>query len=120
MKNLNVVASVAGSILVGLGVAMAVTNPSESAYNDYATAKLTEYLQENGCEKAPLGQRQCRAALNSFQPHIEELVSENSYRQNFLFLSVYRTEFSFPLLPSYNFETVGAFQSFYTYKAKTR
>lgn len=116
MKNLNVVASVAGAVLVGLGVAMVVTNPRPSAYNDYATERLTEYLKAEGCEKALLGQRQCVAALESAQPQIAELIRESTERQNFLLWSVYRTEFSLPLLPAYQFETVGAFQSFYTYE----
>ncbi|NJN91083.1 MAG: DUF4359 domain-containing protein [Leptolyngbyaceae cyanobacterium SL_5_14] len=124
MKGITIGASVVGLVLVGVGTAMALTNPEQSAYDDYATDELTRYLEENACSKAPsfLGntlQTQCVELLQDNQDEIKELISESTQRQNFLILSVYKTNLSVSsLLPAYEFETVGVFRDFYTYKAR--
>lgn len=126
MKSLKFGIPVIGIALAGLGVAMVVTNPGQSAYNDYATAQLTDYLKENACNKAPsvLGnflQAQCAALLDDNQDQIEQFIAESTRRQNYLILSVYQTDLAISeFLPAYHFETVGVFQRFYTYKAERR
>ncbi|NJO75396.1 MAG: DUF4359 domain-containing protein [Leptolyngbyaceae cyanobacterium RM1_406_9] len=126
MKGITIGASIVGLVLVGVGAVMALTNPEQSAYDDYATAELTQYLEENACSKAPsfLGnvlQTQCVELLQDNQDEIKELISESTQRQNFLILSVYKTNLSVSsLLPAYEFETIGVFRDFYTYKARQR
>jgi uncharacterized protein YceK len=124
MKGIKIGASIVGIALVGVGVVLALTNPGQAAYDDYATAQLTEYLKENTCSQAPsflgnLLQTQCAELLEDNQGEIKRLISESTERQNFLILSIYRTNLSVSsLLPVYEFETVGVFRDFYTYKAR--
>jgi hypothetical protein len=111
--------------LAGLGGAMAITNPSQKAYEEYAIKQLTSYLKQNVCTQAPetLGkvlQHQCYTIVDLGRPQIKELIALRTKRQNFLLFSIYRTELSVPSpLPSYHFETVGAFQKFYVYEAES-
>lgn len=116
MKGLKVVASIGTVVVVGLGVAMAIANPSPEAYKDYAAKQVTQYLNDVGCEKVPIAKNQCLSLVESAQPQIAEMINQNTERQNFLFFSIYKTEFALPLLPTYQFETVGALQNFYIYK----
>jgi hypothetical protein len=132
MKGLQVVTAVGGVALAGVGVAMAMTNPQPAIYEEYAVTQITEYVQENLCPKAPniFGQsfqNQCRSVIESNQSEIERIVSKGTQRQNFILFSIYQTDVSintvvpfFPanVLPAYHFESVGAFNNFYTYKAK--
>ncbi len=130
MKQLRVVLYAIGLVLTGLGATMVITNPSQPTYEKYATQRLVDYLQENICTPqlqlfgASL-QQDCKQLLAENQAEIQRLVAKGTKQQNFGVLSVYRTELSaatvFPLLPSnmvpaYRFETIGIFQSFYTYK----
>ncbi|MBW4576694.1 MAG: DUF4359 domain-containing protein [Aphanothece sp. CMT-3BRIN-NPC111] len=130
MKGLQVITVVGGIALVGLGVAMTLTNPGQDVYEEYAAQLLTEYLQENICPKAPaiLGnslQGQCRSLVDSSQSEIKQLISQGTQRQNFIVFSLYKTDLSINkvvpflpsnLLPSYHAETVGALENFYTYQ----
>jgi hypothetical protein len=128
MKNLKVGAYLTGMALLGLGVAMAVTNPDQDVYDDYAAQQLTQYLKENVCAKSNAAlQSPCDSLLKDNQAQIKKLISNHTERQNFLVLSVYKTDLSIGkllpsflggLLPSYHFETVGAFRSFHIYEAK--
>jgi hypothetical protein len=133
MKNLRVAAYLTGMVLVGLGVAMAVTNPGEAAYKDYATRRLTQQLQEKECVKLDASYRDLCKLLDREQGQtlIRRLVETNTERQNYLFLSVYKTNFSTSdILPSflsglfslpeisYQTETVGLFSQFLTYRAE--
>jgi hypothetical protein len=115
MKGLNVVASIGGVVVVGLGVVMAIANPSPEAYKEYAAKQVTDNLNAL-CEKALVGKNQCLSWVESAQPQIAEIISQNTDRQNLILFSIYKTEFSLPLLPTYQIETVGALQNFYIYK----
>ena len=103
---------------------MATTNPSQAAYEKYAVQRLTVYLKTDACTKIPkvveiFLQRNCPVLVDSNQPKIQQIVSESTQRQNFIFFSVYRTDLAIsPLIPYYHFETVGVFKNFYTYTAK--
>jgi hypothetical protein len=124
MKSLRIITYIGAAALAGLGVAMAVTNPSHPAYEQYALQRLREYLKKDVCTRAPKAfdgflQRNCTVMVDSSQPQIQQIVSESTQRQNFIFFSIYRTDLSIaPFIPSYHFETVGAFQNFYTYTAE--
>jgi hypothetical protein len=121
--------------IAGVGAAMAVTNPGQDAYEEYAVEQLSEQLNERVCSDAPVFlSNACESILEDNQNWIRELVASETERQNFIFLSLYTTELSsndvinqvlpptFSLsvenLPSYHFETVGVFRKFYTYRAE--
>ncbi len=134
MKGLPIIAVVGGVALVGVGVAMAVSNPTQAVYEDYATQQMISYGQENICPKAPtfLGnslQGQCSSLLNSHQPEIKQIISQSTQRQNYILFSLYQTDFSIStlvpflpanVLPSYHFQAVGVFGNFYVYQSQKR
>jgi hypothetical protein len=131
MKALTVAAVVTGVALIGLGGFMAVTNPTEPAYEEYAVEKLSGYAKENACEKVSFLADRCRSLIDSRESEIQQVIAENTNRQDFVLFSIYTTKLSTQaLLPAqlqgvapaltYEFETVGVMQSFYTYKAKRK
>lgn len=103
---------------------MAVTNPSQPVYEDYAVQRLTEYLKNDVCTQVPkafesLLQRNCTVLVDSSRPQMQQIISQSTQQQNFIFFSVYSTDLSLNrFIPAYHFETVGAFQNFYTYSAE--
>lgn len=120
-------AYVLGASLLGIGIATLITNPSPERYERYAAEKLSLYLQDNLCAQAGVLESTCESALISNQTQIQNLIADNTDRQNFGFWSVYTTDLNpgelLPavisgLLPAYHFETVGVFSSFYTYEAE--
>jgi uncharacterized membrane-anchored protein len=133
MKNFKVGAYLAGMVFVGLGVAMAVTNPNQEAYNQYAARRLAQYLQEEECVKIEDSVRDLCKLLEREQGQnlLRQLIASNTERQNYLLLSIYKTNLSTSdVLPSflsgllslpslsYQFETVGLFSNFQIYKAE--
>jgi hypothetical protein len=132
MKGLKIFLFLLIAAIAGVGVAMAVTNPGQTAYDEFATQRLTEYLNESVCAKAPnlLGnvlQEQCLTLLQDNQAKITELISTNTERENFYIFSIYKTDLSAkelipPVLsssvPAYHFETVGLFGKFQIYKVE--
>lgn len=126
MKKQNWFAYAIGAVLIAVGAAMAATNPAPEAYENYATAQLTTYLKDNACTQAPnlLGdflQTQCATILDDNQEQLRRLISRSTDRQNWLILSVYKTDLSISeALPSYHFETIGIFGILQTYPAEQR
>lgn len=124
MKNVNIITYVGVATLAVLGVVMATTNPSQRKYEDFAIQKLTEYLKTDVCTKAPKAfenflQRNCSVLVDSSRPQMQQIIAQTTQQQNFIFFSIYRTDlFINPLIPSYHFATVGAFQNFYIYAAE--
>ncbi|NES18304.1 MAG: DUF4359 domain-containing protein [Symploca sp. SIO3E6] len=124
MRVLQVLAVLGGLALVGLGAAMAVTNPRQDGYDEYAVEKLSTYLKEEACSQVPklpqveeFLQRQCKSLVDTARPQIKQVLSEKTERQNFLLFSIYRTDLNIsPSLPAYHVETVGVFQKFYIYQ----
>jgi hypothetical protein len=114
--------------LVGLGVAMAVTNPSQAGYEAYATQKLTQYLRDNTCAEAgKVLEDSCNKLIRENQSEIKDIIASNTQRENFWVVSVYKTDLSVGqllpsflsgLVPSYHFETVGLFSNFHIVEAK--
>lgn len=102
-----------------LGTAMAVTNPTPSAYSRYATHQLTDYAESNICAEAPTAfglKEECRSLLKSNQAEIQDLIMSHTDRRNFIFFSVYTTDLAIAsFLPSYQFQTIGLFQGFYVF-----
>lgn len=126
MKPWRITTITGGVILAGLGIAMAITNPGRNAYEAYAVEQLTNYLEREACTQAPqelggLLQRLCSSLVRTGQPQLQQLVAQNTERQNYFLFSIYRTDLSVAsFLPRYHFETVGAFQNFYTYEVEER
>jgi len=126
MKGLQVLAVLGGLALVGLGAGMAVTNPRQDAYDEYAVEQLSAYLKEEACSQVPklpqveeFLQRQCKSLIDTARPQIKQIISEKTERQNLVLFSIYRTDLNIgPSLPAYHFETVGVFQKFYIYQVE--
>ncbi|NJN88567.1 MAG: DUF4359 domain-containing protein [Leptolyngbyaceae cyanobacterium SL_7_1] len=116
--------------IAGVGVAMALTNPKEAAYQDYAAQELDAYLQSNVCTKIPSlpgisVQAECATFVEDNQNEVKEFIASNTDRQNFFLLSIYKSNLSADaflpdiisnLAPSYYTETIGVFDNFFTYK----
>jgi hypothetical protein len=115
---------VGGVALIGLGGLMIATNPGSQVYEQYATEQLAQYLKTEGCTQLSdkLGgfvQGYCKTLVDTGRPQLEKLISQQTTRQNYLLFSIYQTNLSLPSpVPSYHFETIGAFQNFYTYKVE--
>ncbi|MBD2625040.1 MULTISPECIES: DUF4359 domain-containing protein [Nostocaceae] len=124
MKAWTMIASVGAAGIAVLGVAMANTNPEQAEYEEYAVQRLTTYLKTDVCQKTPnflqnLIQFNCNKLVDSANPQIRDIIAATTARQNYVIFSVYRTEIKIDnLLPNYKFESVGAFDNFYTYKAE--
>ena len=124
MKIVSIVACTGAAVLVALGVAMASTKPSKAEYEEYATQRLSEYLKEEGCSKTPdiLGnflKLNCAEIVKSASPQIKQIINASTQKHDYLIFSVYHTDLKInSLIPSYKFETVGALDNFFTYKAK--
>jgi Domain of unknown function (DUF4359) len=122
MKTSTIALSIAGLALAGVGVAMAATNPNEAAYQEYATAQLTERLQESVCQDIGVEflKQQCTNALKSGQAELKATIAQGTQRQNFVLFSLYKTDLSIPipLVPKFRVETVGAVNSFHIYKVQ--
>ncbi|MBZ8182776.1 DUF4359 domain-containing protein [Oscillatoria salina] len=132
MKIVQVVAAIAGVTLGGLGVSMALTNPSRDAYEEYAAAQLSAYLKQEVCTQAPqqlqdilpseLGnslESECKTLVDTVRPQMKAIVGRSTERQNFIVFSIYRTNLSVGLLvPNYEFETLAIFDQFIIYQAQ--
>lgn len=125
MKPLTIIAYTgAAAGLAALGVTMAKTNPSQVEYEEYAVQRLTEYLKTDVCKKTTniienLIHFNCDKLVDSANPQMQEIIVRTTERQNYIIFSIYRTDLKInSWLPSYKFETVGAFEQFYTYTAE--
>ncbi|MEA5505444.1 DUF4359 domain-containing protein [Halotia wernerae UHCC 0503] len=124
MKPLTIMAYTGAAGLAVLGVTMAKTNPSQTEYEEYGVQRLTQYLKEDVCNKTPkliesLIHSNCQKMVDSANPRIKEVLALTTQRQDFIFFSIYRTDFKLSnWIPSYRFETVGALNNFYTYTAE--
>ncbi len=124
MRLSTIMTYVVGVGLVVLGVTMAKTNPSQAEYEEYAVQRLTKYLKSDVCKKTPkmlenLIKLDCNKLVDSANPQVRELVAATTERQDFIIFSIYHTDLKLnSWLPSYTFESVGAFETFYTYSAE--
>ena len=123
------VVAIVGVAVVGLGAAMAIANPDQQAYEQYATVQITSYLKNNVCTQGQnilgnLMQQPCNSLVETIKPQIQPLVTYNTQRQNFIFFSIYRTNLPLsnliPFAPAYQVETIGAFNNFYSYQPQKR
>ena len=124
MKKIKMIAIAVGCALVGVGGALAVTNPRQEAYNDFATQAAIAYLKTEVCAKAPSAfglQAVCQSELESNQSKIRTIIVDGTQRQDFIVFSLYTTNLSIsPDLPSYHVESVGVLGRFVIYKTQKR
>ncbi|MEA5578487.1 DUF4359 domain-containing protein [Anabaena sp. UHCC 0451] len=124
MKVSTMIASVGAAGIAVLGVAMATTNPQQAKYEEYAVQKMTTYLKTDFCKKTPnflqnLIQFNCDQLVESVNPQIRDVIASTTKQQNYIVFSIYTTDLKIDnLIPGYKFESVGAFNNFYTYKAE--
>jgi Domain of unknown function (DUF4359) len=125
MKPFQIFLGVLGVGLVGLGAVMAVTNPGEAAFEEFAVQKL----KTDGCKEIPIMLRdRCPSFVDDNQAQLKKLIIQNSDRKNYFLFSLYSTNLSvrsvFPGIPfivnvpSFQLETVGMFGKFYVYEAE--
>ncbi len=126
MKISTVITSVGVVALFLLGVVMVKTNPSETAYQEYAVSELTDYLKSDVCKKTTnilekVINMNCGKLVDTANPQIRDIIGATTQRQDFVIFSVYRTDLKInDWIPGYKFETVAAFDNFYTYSAEQK
>ena len=126
MKPLTMMTWVGAAGVAILGVMMVKTNPSQGEYEKYAVQKLTTYLESDVCKKTPsflekLIKVDCQQMLESAIPHIKELITTTTNRQDYMILSIFRTEIKLDSrIPGYKLETLGVLNQFYTYTAEQK
>ncbi|AFY34071.1 DUF4359 domain-containing protein [Calothrix sp. PCC 7507] len=124
MKSSTILTYLGAAGLAILGVTMAVTNPKQAEYEDYAVQRLTQYLKTDVCKKTQgfiesLVNFKCEKAVESVTPQMREIIASTTKQQDFMIFSIYRTDLKLnSWIPSYKFETVAAFNNFYTYRAE--
>jgi len=124
MKNLKPLTLISLVFLGGLATAMAIANPDNSTYEEYAVEQLTTYLKDDVCSQVPkafetLVKDSCASLIDSNRPQIQEIIARSTQRQNFILFSIYRTNLSISsVVPLYRFQTIGLMQNFYTYSAE--
>lgn len=125
MKTWQVTAGVAGVTTGIVGLGLALTNPGPELYNEYAVEELITYVRENVCQDLPAQLRQfseqCRSLSGTFldtaRPQLQSILEANTQRENYLLFSIYRTRLGFPpVVPNYEFETVGILNQFFVYQ----
>lgn len=104
---------------------MAITNPSQDDYQDFATRRLTEYLKENTCRQLPqdLGafvlqhcQTVTKTMIDIGRPQLKQFIGKTTIQHDFLFFSIYETTIKLDdSMPTYEFETLAILQTFYLY-----
>jgi Domain of unknown function (DUF4359) len=106
----------------GFGGLMALTNPDQSAYENYAVDRIGDLAKEK-CDRAPDGlgvfiQKPCRAAIEAYKPELRPLLAATTSRQNWVLFSIYRSNIMVPIvnLPV-RVEAIGIFDCFFVYKA---
>lgn len=120
MKYSNTLKYLGGAVLGVLLAVMALTNPSQAAYDEFATETLAEYLEQEFCDAVKgipeildsLLSSGCRLLLESKQPEIRQYLSNHTQRQNLVFFSLYTTD-----LPTHRLRSIGLFHKFYIYEA---
>lgn len=135
MKALKISSFLAIGAIAAVGAALALTNPGREEYEDYAVRQLNRQLDDRICRKAPVFLNDmCGSFLENNEGILRTVVADGTQRQNFVVLSIYKTEistetvlqevlppslsFSIDSAPVYEFESVGVLQRFFTYKVE--
>ena len=111
--------------VLGLAGLMAVTNPNEAAFSEFAL----EQVKTQGCKEAPrIIRDQCPRFVQENQAQVKKLIAQNTERRNYGVFSLYQTNLStrsilpdlpiFLDFPAFHLETVGMVGNFYIYQAE--
>lgn len=111
--------------VVGVGAALALTNPDEKAFEEFAL----QQVKAEGCKELPeVIRSQCPQFVQDNQAQIKKMLLRSTERENYVFFSIYRTNLSarslvpaLPLfldLPAFRLETIGLFGKFHIYEAE--
>lgn len=121
-----------GAAIVGLGVALGLTNPKPEDFIDFAVIEGSNYLKTEACTtKLPLigdsFQEECIAAVDTeaVQTRIRKILVDNTERRNYILFSLYSSDLSVGdllpvpqgMVPTYQVKTVGALTRFKVYEA---
>lgn len=118
-------------LLAALGLAggaLIATNPAPPVYEQYAVKTLSAHLETRLCSDIPpllseILPGSCRDLLVQHQSSLQALIRSQSQRRNFWLFSLYRTTLAvpgLPMLPTYQVDTLGIFNQFFTYRAVQR
>jgi len=120
IKPKSAIAGLSAVALVSLGAVMVATNPTQAAYETYATHQVVTLLNREVCADAPQAfgvQNECKTFVHAHQGDIQKLIADRTQQRNFVFFSVYTTDVSVgSFLPNYRVQTVGMFRRFYVYE----
>jgi len=122
LKRVSQLGGLSGLLLLTVGASLVLLNPKPSEYEEYATQTLITYLKDDVCvENIPIFggflKTRCAELVDRNQDEIQQFIIGNTERENYYFFSLYRTRLSVAdFLPTYEFETLGIFQRFYTYR----
>lgn len=111
MKSNWIKGGIAVAIIAGV---MAITNPKQEDYNNYASEKLIQEGEKAICEQT--GYCQDSKIPNFIKNTVlKPTIIASTQRQNLIILSLYTTE-----VPNViRIKTIGAFGNFFTYSKKT-
>jgi Domain of unknown function (DUF4359) len=92
-------------VLVGLGVILAATNPSQDRYTEFSTQTVSRFLIKDLCGANAQSPKLfddwlkdgCHAFMNKGETEIRSFIQHNTERQDFILFSLYTTEF--PIRP---------------------
>lgn len=130
MNGVKVLFGVGGILLAAVGITMVLMNPNQTDYEQFGEEQLSIYIKEEVCDKISehIGtgfgleqflQQQCLAMVDVSKPGFRQLIQQNTKRSNYLFFSIYATDFELlSNLPDYHFQSVGVFNQFFIYKAE--
>lgn len=125
MKSSQILFGVLGLSVLGLAGLMAVTNPDEAAFSEFAL----EQVKTQGCKEAPqIIREQCPRFVQDNQAQVRKLIVQSTERHNYGLFSLYQTNLStrsiipdlpiFLDFPAFQLETVGMMGRFYIYQAE--
>jgi Domain of unknown function (DUF4359) len=100
----------------GVALALALTNPRQEVYTEFATRTVSKFLVRDLCKantQAPKGfetlvKDGCQAFMRQGSSEIHSFVENNTERQDFLLFSLYTTDF--PIRP---LRVLGIFNQFF-------
>lgn len=109
--------------IIVLITVLIVTNPGTGRYESYASQQLISYLKDDLCTQTTEIdeiQSTCRILIDTTSPQIKMILIRNTRQQNFLLFSLYHTNLNFsPIVPEYNFATLGIVDRFFTYQSES-